>query len=67
MKRCPKCGHDVFYVSAHVIQDWIVDHNGNFLETIDDCVEVTHFPTDDDLWECAKCSYNDEGHKFNID
>ena len=67
MKKCPKCGHDAFYVTAHVTQDWMVDCNGDFLSVIDDCVEVAHFPNDDDLWECTKCSYNDIGYKFNVD
>lgn len=67
MKKCPKCGNETFYVTSHVIQDWKVDLYGDFLEVIDDCIEVTHFPKDDDLWECTKCGYNDEGSKFNIE
>ena len=67
MKKCPKCGNETFYVSAHVIQDWIVDSDGEFLDVVDDCVEVAHFPKDYDLWECAKCNYNDRGDKFNVE
>lgn len=67
MKRCPRCGSESFYVSAHVVQDWIVDSCGDYLKTVDDCVEVVHFPQDDDLWECAKCGYNNTGSKFNIE
>ena len=39
MKRCPKCGCEIFYVTAHVTQDWKVDKNGGFLEVMDDCIE----------------------------
>ena len=66
MKRCPKCGSEVFLVSAHVVQDWKVDSNGQFLECVDDCLEVTHFPDDDDIWDCANCSYYGPGKTFNI-
>ena len=65
-KRCPKCGCESFYVTAHVTQDWKVDCWDDFMECMDDCVEVIHFPDDDDLWECVNCSYNDVGTKFNI-
>jgi ribosomal protein S27AE len=65
-KKCPKCGAGVFYVSAHVIQDWEVDEYGNFINTIDDCVEVTHHPDDNDLWECVKCGCNAPGRDFNV-
>ena len=66
MKKCPKCGCEVFYVTAHVTQDWKVDAHGDFMDVIDDCVEVTHFPQDYDLWECAQCSHNDRGSEFNV-
>ena len=50
MKRCPKCGCEEFYVTAHVVQDWIVDCNGDYIKTTEDCVEVAHYPKDDDIW-----------------
>lgn len=49
MKKCPKCGAETFYVTAHVTQDWMVDGNEEYLGTIDDCVEVTHHPDDMDF------------------
>ena len=66
MKRCPKCGHKTFYVTAHVVQDWKVDENGTYLETMDDCIEVTHYPDDIDIWSCANCDYKDRGSAFNV-
>lgn len=61
MKICPKCGGRRFVVTAHVTEDWIVDENGEFLEVKEGCVEVTHHPDDDDVWECEKCGYSTSG------
>lgn len=65
-KKCPKCGAGMFCVTAHVVQGWKVDEYGEFIETIDDCVEVAHFPDDDDLWECIVCGHNAPGEDFNV-
>ena len=67
MKRCPKCGCETFYVTAHVVQDWKVDKDGEYIETVEDCVEVAHFPDDMDIWSCANCDYEDIGSAFNIE
>lgn len=66
MKRCPECGCEVFYVNAHVTQDWKVDCNGDYLETLDECIEVVRLPDDNDLWECADCGHSDVGANFNV-
>lgn len=66
MKRCPKCGCETFYVTTHVTQDWKVDSNGEFVEVIEECVEVTHFPKDYDFWTCTDCGYEDRGSIFNV-
>lgn len=66
MKKCPKCGCQSFNVTAHVTQDWVVDEYGNFLRCEDDCVEVTHRPDDEDVWNCANCGYSASGKEFNI-
>ena len=65
MKKCPKCGGIRFVVTAHVTQDWIMD-GGEYDETIDSCVEVTHYPTDDDMWCCFQCGYEADGYVFNV-
>lgn len=65
-KRCPKCGCDEFFVSAHVVQDWKVNSDGDHLKTVTECVEVTHAPDDDDIWTCFKCSYSAAGSEFNV-
>lgn len=66
MKRCPQCGHTEFLVTAHVTQDWRVDENGDYIDMALDCVDVTHWPNDEDIWECAKCGYSDSGKMFNV-
>jgi len=66
MKKCPRCGAMSFCVTAHVTQDWVVDENGDFLRCIDDCLEVTHFPDDDDIWDCNNCGYSAPGKVFNV-
>lgn len=54
----------VFLGTAHVKQDWLVDENGSFISSINDCVEVTHQPDDKDIWECNNCGYNAPGKDF---
>ncbi len=67
MKRCPRCGAQTFCVTAHVTQDWVVDENGDFLQSLNDCLEVTHFPDDDDIWDCNNCGYSAAGRVFNTE
>jgi ribosomal protein L37AE/L43A len=64
MKRCPKCGNNQFLVTAHVVQEWIVDEYGEFVEVTSECLEVAHFPDNEDLWQCSKCGYEAAGAKF---
>lgn len=66
MKKCPKCGGIKFRATAHVTQDWEVDRNGNFVKSLNDCVEVTHFPDNDDIWDCANCGYSAAGIEFEV-
>ncbi len=56
MRRiCPKCGNNIFITSAHVMQDWEVDGEGNWLETVVDCEQIDHGPDPDNLWTCSRC------------
>ena len=59
--KCSKCGGKEFYVTAHVTQGWIADENGEWSETTEECVEVTHSPDDDDVWTCTSCGYDAAG------
>jgi ribosomal protein L37AE/L43A len=66
MKKCPNCGSEEFFVTAHVTQDWLVDKHGEFMQVENECVEVTHQPKDDDIWQCADCGYDAAGEKFEV-
>lgn len=61
MKCCPKCGGKTFRVSASVIQEWLVDETGEFIEEVSSCVDVIHEPDDNDLWVCNKCGHEATG------
>lgn len=67
MKRCPECGGKEFNVFAHVVQDWLVGENGEFISCTNSCVSVAHYPDDEDLWECDVCGYDGPGRVFNVD
>jgi len=62
--RCPVCGAESFEVTAHVTQDWRIDCSGTFLQSLNDCVEVTHYPNEDDIWNCANCDFSAAGREF---
>lgn len=64
-KICPVCGGKQFFVSAHIVQGWLVDEDGGFMEVTEDCSEVVCEPDDYDLWECAACGYSAAGTDFN--
>ena len=66
MKKCPKCGCQEFYITNHVLQDWLVDGDGKYIRTEDECIEVTHFADDADWWQCADCGYDATGEKFEV-
>ena len=62
--KCPNCGSERFSASAHVVQDWEIDGDGKFVREIESCVEITHFPDKDDLWDCIKCGHSAAGEDF---
>lgn len=61
MKCCPKCGGKSFRATATVLQGWIVDSDGEFVEEYKSCIDVCHAPDDSDIWVCDKCGYKAEG------
>lgn len=63
---CPVCGAKSFEVTAHVTQDWKIDCNGTFLEALNECVEVTHYPDEMDIWSCSNCDFSAEGKSFLV-
>ena len=67
MKKCPKCGCEFFYVTAHIVEGWKVDKDGEYLKTTEQCVEVAHYPDNEDLWTCVECGYEEAGIVFEIE
>jgi hypothetical protein len=61
--RCPKdATHKRFGTTAHVMQSWVVDEEGEYVETTNDCLEVTSPP--DFVYNtvnCAICGADAEG------
>lgn len=55
MMRCPTDpAHGRFLTTAHVMQDWEVDGEGNFLSVHAD-LETTHGPDPGNIWTCLIC------------
>lgn len=46
--------HNVFYTTAHVVEEWKVDREGNFM-SLNETIEVTRKPNRFNRWECAIC------------
>ena len=44
----------------------MVDRDGYYISTTEECVDVAHKPDNDDLWTCIKCHYEDTGSAFEI-
>lgn len=64
--RCPKCGHETFYVTVQVTQGWKVDKYGSYLQTMTECEEVIHSVDTEDIWTCASCGFDAPGTKFIV-
>lgn len=53
---CPNgCPNATFITAAHVMQDWEVDAEGEFLKTVDEFVQIDHGPHNDNIWACSNC------------
>ena len=62
--RCPVCGGTVFCATAHVTQDWQLNEMGTFQACLNDCIEVTHYPDVEDMWDCKQCGHSAPGREF---
>jgi len=50
--------HDEFLTTAHVVEEWRVDREGNFLELAPpdgSALEVSHGADPANIWTCAIC------------
>lgn len=53
---CPhNCENATFTTTAHIMQDWEVTAEGEFIGVATDCLEVTHRPDNDNIWTCNGC------------
>jgi len=46
--------HNKFLTTAHVMEEWLVDAEGNWIETRQ-CLQTDHGPDPDNDWACAIC------------
>ena len=46
--------HNHFITTAHVVEEWLVDRNGNWIETIE-TIETANGPDAGNTWTCAEC------------
>lgn len=46
--------HDEFLTTAHVMDEWLVDRHGDFIDTKEN-LETIHGPNSDNIWTCAEC------------
>lgn len=54
--KCPNNpNHKRFETTAHVMQLWEVDEKGNFINVVDESMEVSHGPDKDNIWTCCEC------------
>lgn len=53
---CPNNeAHDQFTTSVHVMQEWVVDASGDYIETSENFLQITHKPNPDNIWICHMC------------
>lgn len=56
MWKCPESeNHHLFFGTAHITQDWVIDKNNHFKEAVNTCTEVLHAPDKQDLVTCKIC------------
>lgn len=55
IKPCPKCGCCEYLATAHVTQTWLINQDGDFVESKTECDEVLHTPDPDDIFVCSNC------------
>lgn len=52
---CPNGCNSNFVTTGHVMQEWEVDCQGNYVRVIEDCLQVTHGADFANIWNCAAC------------
>lgn len=57
--------HRTFVTTVVTCQAWVVDENGDWLETLDDCVDYIP-PCAETVWECVECGSKAEEYKLRL-
>ena len=52
---CPNACKANFYTTAHIMQEWEVDAEGDFVKVAIDLLQVSHEPDFDNIWVCVNC------------
>ena len=52
--------HNRFLTTAHVMQEWVVDESGYFVDVSVECLEFSHGPDSDNVWQCYDCEHEGE-------
>jgi len=54
---CPNSpDHKQFVTTAHIVEEWLVDETGSFIEVVNTGLEVSHGPDSGNIWTCVDCS-----------
>lgn len=48
------CEKKLFVTTAHVVEEWVVDAKGNWVETVE-TLETAHGPDAGNTWTCYEC------------
>lgn len=59
--------HQRFGTTIHVMQTVVVTPNGDFLEELNPCDEVTHGPDPDNTWTCMTCGVSAQFREHEAD
>lgn len=46
--------HKRFITTAHVMEEWLVEQDGTFIE-VKESLQTDHGPDPDNIWTCATC------------
>lgn len=53
---CPKgCAKQEFCVLTKVLQTWLCDNKGEFIDVVEDVTDVLQYPNSYSEWYCADC------------
>ena len=47
--------HDRFTTTVHVMQEWEVDSKGEYLDVVDDFMQISSPPDIQNIWICSEC------------